>query len=58
VAGSFAPGPFHIAGKWKGIKANPGLIEGVAVAASSEDDPLTPAEWSRAMMDLRILPPL
>jgi tetratricopeptide (TPR) repeat protein len=58
VAGSFAPGPFHIAGRWRGIKANPGLIEGVAVAASSDDDPLTPAEWSRAMLDLRILPPL
>ena len=58
VAGSFAPGPFHIAGKWKGIKANPGLIEGVAVAASSDEDPLTPAEWSRAMLDLGILPPL
>jgi tetratricopeptide (TPR) repeat protein len=58
IAGAFAPGPFHIAGKWRGIKANPGLIEGLAVAASSEDDPLTPAEWSRAMLDLKILPSL
>ncbi len=58
VAGSFAPGPFHIAGKWKGIKANPGLIEGLAVAAAPDEDVLTPAEWSRAMMDLKILPPV
>ena len=58
VAGSFAPGPFHIAGTWKGVKANPGLIEGVAVAASPDEDALTPAEWSRAMLDLGILPPL
>jgi tetratricopeptide (TPR) repeat protein len=56
VAGSFAPGPFHIAGTWKGIKANPGLIEGVAVAASPDEDALTPGEWSRAMLDLKILP--
>jgi len=58
VAGSFAPGPFHIAGKWKGIKANPGLIEGLAVAAAPDEDVLTPAEWSRAMLDLKILPPV
>jgi tetratricopeptide (TPR) repeat protein len=58
VAGSFAPGPFHIAGKWKGIKANPGLIEGLAVAASPDEDALTPSEWSRAMLDLKLLPPV
>jgi tetratricopeptide (TPR) repeat protein len=58
VAGSFAPGPFHIAGKWRGVKANPGLIEGIAVAASPDEDALTPAEWSRAMLDLKILPPI
>jgi len=56
VAGSFAPGPFHIAGKWKGVKANPGLIEGLAVAAAPDEDALTPSEWSRAMLDLKILP--
>jgi tetratricopeptide (TPR) repeat protein len=58
VAGSFAPGPFHIAGRWKGVKANPGLIEGIAVAAAPDEDALTPAEWSRAMLDLKILPPV
>ena len=56
VAGSFAPGPFHIAGQWKGVKANPGLIEGIAVAAAPDEDVLTPAEWSRAMLDLKLLP--
>jgi tetratricopeptide (TPR) repeat protein len=58
VAGSFASGPFHIAGTWKGIRANPGLIEGLAVAASPDEDALTPAEWSRAMLDLKLLPSL
>jgi tetratricopeptide (TPR) repeat protein len=58
VAGSFAPGPFHIAGTWKGVRANPGLIEGLAVAASPDEDALTPAEWSRAMLDLKLLPPV
>jgi tetratricopeptide (TPR) repeat protein len=56
VAGSFAAGPFHIAGRWKGVKANPGLIEGIAVAAAPDEDALTPAEWSRAMLDLKLLP--
>jgi tetratricopeptide (TPR) repeat protein len=56
VAGSFAPGPFHIAGRWKGVKANPGLIEGLAVAAAPDEDALTPAEWSHAMLELKLLP--
>ncbi|HEY3595586.1 MAG TPA: tetratricopeptide repeat protein, partial [Polyangiaceae bacterium] len=58
VAGSFAPGPLHIAAGLGGLKPNPGLIEGAAVAASPDDEALTPAEWSRAMLDLGILPPL
>jgi tetratricopeptide (TPR) repeat protein len=58
VAGSFAPGPLHIAASFGGLKPNPGLIEGVAVAASPDDDALTPSEWSRAMLDLDLLPPL
>ena len=37
----------------RGSSANPGLIEGVAVAASPDEDALTPAEWSRAMLDLK-----
>jgi hypothetical protein len=55
VAGSFAPGPFHVGG---GVWPNPGLIEGLAVATSPDDDELTGAQWARAMMDLAVLPPL
>ncbi len=56
VAGSFAPGPFHVAGEWGGAWPNPGLIEGIAVAAAPDDDDLTDAQWARAMMDRGILP--
>jgi hypothetical protein len=58
VAGSFARGPFRIAGALGGLWPNPGLIEGIAVAASPDDDELTDAQWARAMLDLGILPPL
>ncbi len=58
VAGTFGRGPFHIAGSWGGLVPNPGLIEGVAVAASPDQEVLLPAEWSRAMLDLGLLPPL
>ncbi len=53
VAGSFAPGPFHVGG---GLWPNPGLIEGIAVATSPDDDELTDAQWARAMLDLGVLP--
>jgi hypothetical protein len=53
VAGSFAPGPFHVGG---GLIPDPGLIEGVAVATSPDDDELTDAEWARAMLDVGLLP--
>jgi hypothetical protein len=53
VAGSFATGPFRVGG---GLWPNPGLIEGVAVATSPDDDELTGAQWARAMLDLGILP--
>jgi tetratricopeptide (TPR) repeat protein len=56
VAGSFAPGPFKVAGSWHGLKPNPGLIEGLAVAACPDDGPLTPAQWTRAMLELGLLP--
>jgi tetratricopeptide (TPR) repeat protein len=55
VAGSFAGGPFHVGG---GLWPNPGLIEGLAVATSPDDDELAGAQWARAMLDLGILPPL
>jgi hypothetical protein len=56
VAGSFGRGPFRVAGKLSGLWPNPGLIEGVAVAASPDDDALTDLEWAHAMIDLDALP--
>jgi hypothetical protein len=58
VAGSFGSGPFRIAGGAGGLWPNPGLIEGVAVATSPDDEELTDAQWARAMLDLGILPPV
>ena len=55
LAGSFAPGPFRVAG---GLVPDPGLIEGIAEATSPDDDELTEAQWARAMLDLGILPPM
>lgn len=56
VTGAFGRGPFRIAGGAGGLWPNPGLIEGVAVATSPDDDELTDAQWARAMLDLGILP--
>ncbi len=58
VAGSFGRGPFRIAGALHGLWPNPGLIEGVAVATSPDQDELTDMEWARAMMDKGRLPPM
>lgn len=58
VAGSFGRGPFRIAGSLGGLWPNPGLIEGVAVAASPDEGELTDTTWARAMLDLKILPPM
>jgi tetratricopeptide (TPR) repeat protein len=58
VAGSFGVGPFRISGALGGWLPNPGLIEGVAVAASPEEAELTKMTWARAMLDLGILPPM
>ena len=58
VAGSFGRGPFAIAGQLGGLLPNPGLIEGVAVAASPDRDELTPAQWAHAMKSLELLPHL
>lgn len=58
IAGSDGPGPFKVAGRLGGLLPNPGLIEGVAVAASPKDDDLLPMEWAKSMKDLGILPPL
>jgi hypothetical protein len=58
VAGAYAPGPFHVAGKLGGALSNPGLIEGMAVAGSPDDDELTGEQWAKAMLDLKLLPPM
>ena len=58
VAGSFGRGPFHIAGEAGGWWPNPGLIEGVAVAASPDEDELTDLEWAAAMKRKDKLPPM
>ncbi len=58
LAGTLARGPFKVAGSYGGWLPNPGLIEGIAVAASPDDDVLTPQQWSAAMMKLDVLPPL
>ncbi len=54
VSGSFARGPFRVGGGF--LVPNPGLIEGIAVATSPDDDELTDAQWARAMLDLGTLP--
>ena len=58
IAGSFARGPFKTGGDVLGLLPNPGLIEGVAVAASPREGDLSSAEWAKAMKDLGILPKL
>ena len=58
VAGSFGVGPFRIAGRYGGLLPDPGLIEGIAVAAAPEHDVLSDEEWSHAMLELGILPKL
>lgn len=54
VAGTFARGPLRVGGGY--WLPNPGLIEGVAVATSPDDDELTDGQWARAMLDLGTLP--
>lgn len=56
IAGKAGRGPFRIAGDLGGLLPNPGLIEGIAVAASPDDEDLTDEQWARAMMGIGILP--
>ncbi len=57
VAAEVGSGPFRIAGSGGGFVPSPGLIEGLAVAASGESrDGLGPDAWSHAMLELEILP--
>lgn len=56
IAGSLGRGTFRVAGDLGGYLPNPGLIEGIAVYASPDDEDLTDAQWARAMMQIGILP--
>ncbi len=56
IAGKAGRGPFRIAGDLGGILPDPGLIEGIAVAASPDDEDLTDEQWAHAMMQIGILP--
>jgi formylglycine-generating enzyme required for sulfatase activity len=59
IAGSFARGPFRIAGTLGGVLPDPGRVEGYAVAAAPDDnDELSSEDWSAAMLKLGVLPPL
>ncbi len=58
IASSDGRSIFRIGGDLGGYLPNPGLIEGVAVAASPKEDDLSPMEWAKAMKDLGILPTL
>lgn len=57
IAAEVGPWPFRTAGRLGGLWMNPGLVEGLAVAAADEGrDGLTADQWSRAMLDLGQLP--
>ena len=59
LAGSFGQGPFRVSGPLGGWIPDPGRIEGVAVAASPNDnDDFTLDEWAKTLLDLQLLPPL
>lgn len=59
IAGSFASGPFKVAGPFAGWIPDPGRIEGFAVAAAPrEDSDQTLLEWSAALQELELLPDL
>ncbi|MBL8682833.1 MAG: tetratricopeptide repeat protein [Myxococcales bacterium] len=57
LARRFAEWPFYVTSKW-GMPM-PGLVEGAAVAAAFEgESDASPHEWTRAMLDAGLLPPL
>lgn len=59
VAGAFGQGPLLVAGPLGGWIPDPGRIEGFAVAAAPpEDAEFTLLEWTKALRELRLLPPL
>jgi hypothetical protein len=57
VARAVGRGPLRLSGRAGGLWPNPGLIEGVAVAAAfPTQGGLTPHEWARAMLELGMMP--
>lgn len=58
LAAEFGRGPFAISGKLLGLIPSPGLIEGLAVAATGPRDVMTVHQWTAAMKELDLLPPL
>jgi hypothetical protein len=59
LAGTFGRGPLAVAGPWGGWVPDPGRIEGFAVAAAPpEDTDYTLLEWTKALQDLGLRPPL
>lgn len=59
VAGQAGVGPFRVAAALGGMWPNPGIIEGMAVAADFHPSQgLTPHQWARAMIELDMVPPL
>lgn len=58
LVGEFGRGPFQIAARLGGWLPDPGLIEGVAVAAQPARGDLTTQQWAKAMRDIGVLPSL
>jgi hypothetical protein len=59
VAGTFGRGPLAVAGPLGGWIPDPGRIEGFAVAAApAEDSDYSLIEWTTALNELGLLPPL
>jgi tetratricopeptide (TPR) repeat protein len=58
VAAEFGKGPFAVSGKAGGLLPCPGLIEGLAVAATGPRDEMTVHQWAAAMKHLKLLPSL
>lgn len=57
--GQFGAGPFKVAGRMAGLLADPGRIEGFAVAAApNEHSDGTLDEWTSAMKQIGLLPRL
>jgi tetratricopeptide (TPR) repeat protein len=57
IAGALGAGPFKVApSSLSSWMPNPGLVEGLAVAASPRDDNLGPHDWAAAMRAIQVLP--